>query len=80
MVHQRILDFPQLHDLLPRLQSAHRRYHTTEAALLKVLSDIYQALKIDDLSVLALLDLPAAFDTVDHGLLLQRQQISLSVG
>ena len=40
--------------------------------MLKVLADILRAVDSDDLSVLALLDLSAAFDTVDHETLLHR--------
>ena len=47
------------------------RYHATETAMLKVLSDILCAVDTGDLSVLALRDLPAAFDTVDHVFSLQ---------
>ena len=52
--------------LLPRLQSAYRPHRSTETATLKVLSDILLAIDAGDLSALVLLDLSAAFDTVDH--------------
>ena len=41
-------------------------------AVVKVLADILKALDGGDLTMLALLDLSAAFDTVDHAILLQR--------
>ena len=43
-------------------------HHSTETAVLKVLIDILLAVAADngDLSVLALLDLSTAFDTVDR--------------
>jgi len=44
--------------------------HSTETALLNVLADILRAVDSKDLAVLALLDLSAAFDTVDHETLL----------
>jgi len=53
--------------LLPELQSAYRVFHSTETA------DILSALDRDDI---ALLDLSAAFDTVDHAILLKRMEIS----
>ena len=63
-------------DLLPDLQSAYRAHHSTETAVLKVLSDILLALDTGDLAVLTLLDLSAAFDSVDHNTLLRRLQTS----
>jgi len=77
--------FRQLHnylstaDLLPRLQSAYRTHHSTETAVLKVLTDILYAVDDGYLSVLALLDLSAAFDTVDHDILLTRLKVSFGI-
>ncbi|HSN23631.1 MAG TPA: reverse transcriptase domain-containing protein [Methylomicrobium sp.] len=44
--------------------------------MLKVLADILRAVDSGDLSVLTLLDLSAAFDTVDHETLLHRLRVS----
>ena len=54
------------------LQSAYRRSHSTETALLKVQSDILESLDNGCVTVLVMLDLSAAFDTLDHGILLHR--------
>lgn len=54
------------------LQSAYRANHSTETALLKVQNDILQALDSQHVAVLVLLDLSAAFDTIDHHTLLTR--------
>jgi len=51
--------------------SAYRAQHSTETAVRKVLSDILTAADRGDLSMLTLLDLSAAFDTVDHPILLR---------
>src|SRR5258706_626302 len=65
--------------LLPRLQSAYRINHSTETAVLKVLSDILLAIDEGDMSALVLLDLSAAFDTVDHEILLRRLESTYQV-
>src|SRR6218665_3955016 len=58
--------------LLPVHQSAYRRFHSTETALLKVATDITEAIGAGDQALLGLLDLSAAFDTVDHDVLVER--------
>ena len=58
------------------VQSAYRAMHSTETAVLKVLADILLALDSGDLAMLTLLDLSAAFDSVDHDTLLKRLQKS----
>ena len=58
--------------LFASVQSAYRAAHSTETALLKVLNDLLTLLTVDngDAVILALLDQSAAFDTIDHGILL----------
>jgi len=63
-------------DLMPTMQSAYRRFHSTETAVMKVHDDLLLAADNGDVSALCLLDLTAAFDTVDHDLMvlkLERQ-------
>ena len=69
-----------LNDLYPILQSAYRRYHSTETALLKVTNDILLNMNSQRVSLLVLLDLSAAFDTIDHKILLKRLQNNLGIG
>ena len=55
---------------LQDLQSAYRANHSTETALLRVKTDIMQAIDDQEVVCLVLLDLSAAFNTVSHDLLL----------
>ena len=55
-------------------QSAYREFHSTETALIRVQNDLLKAVDIQGGAVLVLLDLSAAFDTIDHTVLLQTLQ------
>ena len=58
--------------LLPDCQSAYRRFSSSETALLiKVQNYILSDMDQQEVTLLVLLDLTAAFDTVDHSLLLK---------
>jgi len=61
------------------MQSGFRPGHSTETAVLHVLADILQAVDCGDVAALVLLDLSAAFDTVDHDILLQRLNMTFSI-
>ena len=76
IVARQLIDYLTAFKLLPELQSAYRAHHSTETAVLKVLGDILRAIDDGDLAALTLLDLSAAFDTVDHQVLLMRLQKS----
>ena len=65
--------------MMPIHQSAYRQHHSTERVLLKLFSDLQQAKDRGQVSVLCLLDLTAAFDTVDHELLIQRLQRTFGI-
>ena len=56
------------------LQSAYRKLHSTETALLKIMDHLYRMIDDRQAAVLIGLDLSAAFDTIDHSVLLSRLQ------
>ena len=58
--------------LMEPFQSAYRANHSTETALLRVFSDILRSMDRQNVTILVLLDLSAAFDRVDHNILLHR--------
>ena len=66
-------------NLYPVAQSAYRSNHGTETALLKVMSDILLNMNKQHVTILVLLDLSAAFDTVDHSILLNRLSSKLGL-
>jgi hypothetical protein len=59
----------ETNSLLDSQQSAYRPAHSCETALASVMNDLLLAIDDRKVAVLALFDLSAAFDTVDHGLL-----------
>ena len=52
------------------LQSAYKRFHSTETGLLKIHNDIVDNMDNGKVTTLTLLDLSAAFDTIDNLILL----------
>ena len=53
-------------------QSAYRSFHSTESTVLKIHNDIISSIDNGEVTALILFDLSAAFDTVDHSILLSR--------
>ena len=72
LVVRRLLKHLNNNNLLPDNQSAYRRYHSMETALLRLVSDIVTESETGKITLLSLLDMSAAFDTVDHALLLSK--------
>ena len=69
ILHKR-LSHLQENNLSNPFQSAYRARHSTETILFRIVNDILSALDNDNISVLLLLDLSAAFDTIEHQLFL----------
>ncbi len=62
----------KLNNLYDKFQSAYRMFYSTETALLRVKNDILNTMDSRNVMLLLLLDLSAAFDTIDHSILLNR--------
>ena len=69
----------QTNKLYDDMQSAYRKYHSTETALLRVQNDILQSLDSHGAAILVLLDLSAAFDTIDHKILLSTLENEIGI-
>ena len=72
VVLQKLLSHLQENNLSNPFQSAYRAGCSTETVLLHIVNDILSALDNDNISVLLLLDISAAFDNLDHQILLSR--------
>jgi len=79
VVYNQTYDHLVNNDLFPALQSAYRQRYSTETALLKIQNDILLSINRQHVTLLVLLDLSAAFDTVDHDILLRRLETSFGI-
>ena len=72
VILNRLMAHLQSFPSLSPLQSAYRKFHSVETALLRIHNDLLSSIDRKHISALVLLDLSAAFDTVDHDILLSR--------
>ena len=59
-------------DLHCKMQSGYRAHHSCETLLIKMMDDILGDMNEGRIVIVVLLDLSAAFDTIDHDILLDR--------
>ena len=67
------------HPHYDRMQSAYRSHHSTETTLLMIQNDLLMAADSGSQVLLLMLDLSAAFDTIDHAILLHRLECRFGI-
>ena len=72
VIHNRLVAHLNTFDSISPFQSAYRKFHSVETALLRIQNDLLLAIDKRHVTALILLDLSAAFDTIDHDILLTR--------
>ena len=66
-----LLDHCNNNNLLPDFQSAYHQYYSTETSLINITNDILGDMKNQEVTMMLILDQSAAFDMVDHSILLK---------
>ena len=79
IIHTRLLCHLSQFPAFPAHQSAYRKFHSVETALLKIQNDLLLSIDKKRISALVLLDMSAAFDNVDHQILLSRLSINFGI-
>src|SRR4029077_11756432 len=72
IIQSRLISHLNSFTSIAAFQSAYRPSHSTETALLRIQNDLLLVINEHRVSALILLDLSAAFDTIDHKILLKR--------
>ena len=79
IVFKQIVTHLQNNDLIDHFQSAYKTGHSTETALLRVVNDLLCDIDNGNVCFLTMLDLSAAFDTIDHDILLDRLSYTFGI-
>ena len=70
-IYEQLYTHVSTNKLLPDMQSAYRKHHSTESALTRMYSDIITNMDNHLHTIVISLDLSSAFDSIDHGILLE---------
>ena len=68
--HSQLVNFLSSNDVIHHLQSGNRKFHSTESALLHFTDELLNNMDQRKISVIVLLDLSKAFDSIQHDLML----------
>ena len=71
VVHEQTWKYVKQHRIIPEEQSAYRENHSTETTVCAIINDMTETITNGKCGILIMLDLSAAFDTVNHELLLE---------
>ena len=72
IVSKQLINYLNVNSLFDTRQSAYRKCHSPEILLISILDDFLNMLDNNSNIQLILLDLSAAFDTIDHSILIKR--------
>ena len=75
IVKKRLVDHLTFNSLLNPFQSANTKFYSTETTLLSLHDHLSNAISMQQVSCLCVLDLSASFDTLDHSILLHHLSI-----
>ena len=79
IVLAQLKEYLKINNLIEPYQSAYRENHSTETALLRIVNDLLMSVDEGNVAILTLLDLSAAFDTIDHSILLTRLSTNFGI-
>ena len=79
VVDTQLTNHIQEHNLYESLQSGYKKHHSTETAWVRLHNDILSELDDNKTVLLVSLDVSAAFDTIDHSILLRLLESRLGV-
>jgi len=79
LAHRQFVDFLNRSGKISKFQSGNRESHSTETALLQFTDDILKNMEEKKISVIVLLDMSKAFDSIQHvRLLMKLHKIGIS--
>ena len=70
--HKQFVDFLSVNNKLSTHQNGNRKLHSTETAVIYVTDELLKAMDEKSISILVLLDMSKAFDSLNHNILLSK--------